>query len=206
MKASAIIPYAGCGLSAANAAAPSQNIRAALATEGLGPTSHTKAATSRQDTALALKGPKSGPRRAAASMASMERCWPDKARMCAQPESLNAWPSSASKSSRTPTMSASSSGPALPPARLKDSRSDCRRPKRKSSRAGALRASPTSPAPAKSGARPSDPRAGAKPSSAAEMFPVLMRSAEPRGRALPPRAYTCSSPRHDTRAPSSAYT
>ncbi len=182
------MPYAGCGLSKARAAAPSQNIKAARATEGLGPTSHTKAATRIQETALALKGPKSGPSMAAASMASIARCWPDRAKMCAQPASRKACPSSASKSSRTPMMSASRSGPALAPAIFNRASSDCRRLKRESSRGGAAPSSLISAAPTKSGIRSSFLGLRAKPSSAAVSALGSTITMEPRGRALPPRA------------------
>ncbi len=108
------------GRSAATSAAAAQNMKMALVTEGEGPTRARYSAARMQAAGLARLLPTRGPRSTAASPASTPTCWPDRARIWAQPASLKALTKAESSSSRTPRNKASRRGPASPPTLLKE--------------------------------------------------------------------------------------
>jgi hypothetical protein len=128
------------GRSAATRVAAAQNMKMALVTEGEGPTRARYSAARMQAPGFARLLPSSGPRSTAVSPASTLTCWPDRARIWAQPASLKALTRLVSSSSRTPRNKASRRGPASPPALPRADSRPARMPSRSvSAREGGLR-------------------------------------------------------------------
>lgn len=161
-----------------------------------------------QAAALARKGPSAKPKVAATSDARMPTCWPESERIWAQPALAKSADKPGSRSSRTPTISASSKGPALPPvldrpASIAALIFDLRRSIR---RAGAEVVMPAGSANAKRGARAEDqarrvsavfpmPRAGRSPREG------VASSREPCRKSPPSTATTSDSPLETPAAP-----
>jgi len=135
----------------------------------------------------------------------MPICWPDSARICAQPALRKSSAIEPSRSSRTPTISASSNGPATPPARLSEASKADLMDQRIRSRADAGARIATSPPSTKaagtaraSGHAPAPPRAGvAGLRNPTDTICPRISVAGP-----PPRTYTSRGPLAVTRAPS----
>lgn len=105
------------GLSAAENSADRQNISTARTTDGEAPHIHAYATSTTQEAVVAMRLPKAAPSTQRSIHAITTTCWPDSARIWAQPASRNMAASSWSRSSLQPSSKAFSKPDALPPAR-----------------------------------------------------------------------------------------